>query len=749
MIGFLQRYNVGTRLSAAFGFLILLSCGLVVAGLMTLAQARGRMDSIVKRNMTILEYVGEMRSASADIAVNLRNIVLPTTQEENIGFAKIVEQQRQYYSDIHDKLYAIPPSDANGAAMRRQIDLAREKARVANQQVLDLGMNGKPDQALRALMQQAAPANQQWQDALNAYAARQRSRGAAAYADANTAMDRGRALLIAGGLAVILVSSLLAWWITRSLTQPLSRATRAAEAIAEGRLDSDVHTTATDEPGRLLSAMARMQTQLQRFSGETTRMIALHADKDITHRMPQDFPGVYGELATGINTMIFEHLDAIVDAIGILNEYAQGDLRGDARRLPGSRAVLHEAMDAAKASLLAINTEIKRLAQAAATGDFSARGDAQRFKHDFPRMVKDLNAMMEVSDRNLGKLSALLASMAAGDLTARMHGNFHGVFAKMRDDANATTEQLTRIVVRIQGAAGSISAATGEIAAGNQDLSQRTEQQAANLEETAASMEELTSTVKQNAESARQANQLAIGAARVASQGGEIASKVVETMSGIESSSRKIADIISVIDGISFQTNILALNAAVEAARAGEQGRGFAVVASEVRTLAQRSTAAAKEIKSLIDDSVQRVAEGSLLVHSAGTTMAEIVTSVQRVTDIMGEISAASQEQSAGIEQVNQTVTQMDETTQQNAALVEEATAAARALEEQALGLTEAVAVFKTDSSDASQASRAASRRPTAAPALSARAAAAGRAPAATLRAVVAAPSNDSSWQEF
>ncbi|WP_372158276.1 methyl-accepting chemotaxis protein [Xanthomonas campestris pv. fici] len=755
MIGFLQRYNVGTRLSAAFGFLILLSCGLVVAGLTTLAQARGRMDSIVKRNMTILEYVGEMRSASADIAVNLRNIVLPTTQEENIGFAKIVEQQRQYYSDIHDKLYAIPPSDANGAAMRRQIDLAREKARVANQQVLDLGMNGKPDQALRALMQQAAPANQQWQDALNAYAARQRSRGAAAYADANTAMDRGRALLIAGGLAVILVSSLLAWWITRSLTQPLSRATRAtratraAEAIAEGRLDSDVHTTATDEPGRLLSAMARMQTQLQRFSGETTRMIALHADKDMTHRMPQDFPGVYGELSKGINTMMFEHLDAIVDAIEVLNEYARGDLRRDARRLPCSRAVLHESMDAAKASLLAINTEIKRLASAAAAGDFSARGDAQRFEHDFLRMVQDLNAMMEVSDTSLVTLSSVLQSIAAGDLTARMHGNFHGVFAKMRDDANATTEQLTRIVVRIQGAAGNISAATGEIAAGNQDLSQRTEQQAANLEETAASMEELTSTVKQNAESARQANQLAIGAARVAAQGGQIASKVVETMSGIESSSRKIADIISVIDGISFQTNILALNAAVEAARAGEQGRGFAVVASEVRTLAQRSTAAAKEIKSLIDDSVQRVAEGSLLVHSAGTTMAEIVTSVQRVTDIMGEISAASQEQSSGIEQVNQTVTQMDETTQQNAALVEEATAAARALEEQALGLTEAVAVFKTDSSDASQASRAASRRPAAAPALSARAAAAGRAPAATLRAVVAAPSNDSSWQEF
>ncbi|AKK64005.1 methyl-accepting chemotaxis protein [Xanthomonas oryzae] len=749
MIGFLQRYNVGTRLSAAFGFLILLSCGLVVAGLMTLAQARGRMDSIVKHNMAILEYIGEMRSASSAIAINLRNIVMPTTQEENLGFAKVIEEQRQYYKQNRAKLFARPPSNAAGAQMRKQIDIAREKARIANQQVMDLGLSDKPDEALKVLMQQAAPANQQWQAALDAYAARQRTRGTAAYDDANTAMDHGRALLIAGGIAVILVSGLLAWLITRSLTQPLNRATRAAEAIAEGRLDSNVHTTATDEPGRLLSAMAKMQAQLQRFSSETTRMIELHADKDMTHRMPQDFPGVYGDLSKGINTMMFEHLDAIVDAIEVLNEYARGDLRRDARRLPGSRAVLHQSMDAAKSSLLAINTEIKRLASAAAAGDFSARGDAQRFEHDFQRMVQDLNAMMEVSDTSLSTLSALLQSIAAGDLTARMNGHFHGVFARMRDDANATTEQLTRIVMRIQSVASNISAATGEIAAGNQDLSQRTEQQAANLEETAASMEELTSTVKQNAESARQANQLAIGAAKVASQGGEIASKVVDTMSGIESSSKKIADIISVIDGIAFQTNILALNAAVEAARAGEQGRGFAVVASEVRTLAQRSSGAAKEIKELIDDSVQRVAEGSLLVHSAGTTMAEIVASVQRVTGIMGEISAASQEQSSGIEQVNQTVTQMDETTQQNAALVEEATAAARALEEQAVGLTEAVAVFKTDGDDAAAVSRAATARPTVTPARKATVVAVGRAPASKPRAVVAAPSNDSSWQEF
>ncbi|MEN6685025.1 methyl-accepting chemotaxis protein, partial [Stenotrophomonas pavanii] len=225
-------------------------------------------------------------------------------------------------------------------------------------------------------------------------------------------------------------------------------------------------------------------------------------------------------------------------------------------------------------------------------------------------------------------------------------------------------------------------------------------------------MEELTSTVRQNAEHARQANQLAIGAHGVASQGGEVVGQVVTTMSAIEASSKKIAEIISVIDGIAFQTNILALNAAVEAARAGEQGRGFAVVASEVRTLAQRSAAAAKEIKGLIDDSVGKVNDGSALVHKAGATMGEIVASVQRVTDIMAEISAASQEQSAGIEQVNQTVVQMDETTQQNAALVEEATAAARAMEEQAGHLSEAVSIFVVDEADVVTAPRVTSPAP-------------------------------------
>lgn len=286
-------------------------------------------------------------------------------------------------------------------------------------------------------------------------------------------------------------------------------------------------------------------------------------------------------------------------------------------------------------------------------------------------------------------------AVASGDLTSRIEVNSTNETGRLLQALKTMNENLQDLVGKVRMSTDQISTASGEIAMGNSDLSQRTEEQASSLEETASSMEELTSTVKQNADNARQANQLASGASEIAAKGGTVVGQVVETMSSINESSKKIVDIISVIDGIAFQTNILALNAAVEAARAGEQGRGFAVVATEVRTLAQRSAAAAKEIKELINDSVNKVEDGTRLVDEAGSTMNEIVIAVKRVTDIMSEISAASQEQSSGIEQINQAVTQMDEVTQQNAALVEEAAAAAESMQEQAQALTQAVTRFK------------------------------------------------------
>ncbi|MGK6311140.1 methyl-accepting chemotaxis protein [Variovorax sp. DT-64] len=297
--------------------------------------------------------------------------------------------------------------------------------------------------------------------------------------------------------------------------------------------------------------------------------------------------------------------------------------------------------------------------------------------------------------RPLGHAIQVAETVAGGDLSARIEVQSRDETGQLMHALKNMNESLARVVGQVRAGTDTIATASGQIAAGNHDLSSRTEEQASSLEETAASMEELTSTVKQNADNARQANQLALSASEVAVKGGSVVSQVVGTMGSINASSRKIVDIIGVIDGIAFQTNILALNAAVEAARAGEQGRGFAVVASEVRNLAQRSAAAAKEIKALIDDSVDKVEEGSRQVAEAGRTMEEIVDSVKRVTDIMGEITSASQEQTQGIEQVNQAISQMDQVTQQNAALVEEASAAAQSMQEQASSLVEAVRVFK------------------------------------------------------
>ncbi|WP_371182254.1 methyl-accepting chemotaxis protein [Xanthomonas sacchari] len=561
--------------------------------------------------------------------------------------------------------------------------------------------------------------------------------------------------VLLGNLLVIVAAIGMAILIRRQLLKRLGTAIGVADAIARGKLDNTIDLRSKDEAGVLLLSMDKMQSQLQSVLAAQAEMAQRHDAGQISFRMDETvFPGDYGRMVRDSNALAASHIAVKLRLAQIMGRYAIGDLSEDMDRLPGEKAVLTETMDKVKQNLTAMNHEIKHLAGAAAAGDFSVRGDAERFQYDFRLMVDSLNQLMATADGNLQALSSLLQSIAAGDLTARMHGQFQGVFATMRDDANATAEQLATIVARIQTAAVSINGAASEIAAGNDDLSRRTEQQAASLEETAASMEELTSTVKQNAEHARQANQLAAGAASVALQGGDVVGQVVQTMSGIETSSKKIADIISVIDGIAFQTNILALNAAVEAARAGEQGRGFAVVASEVRTLAQRSANAAKEIKGLIDDSVGRVAQGSALVDQAGKTMQEIVTSVQRVTDIMGEIAAASQEQSAGIEQVNQTVTQMDETTQQNAALVEEATAAARSMEEQAGQLSQAVAVFKIEANSAPLGQPTVASVPSAPARPVARSAAKPAAksaprPVRPSARPVAVTAGDDSWQEF
>ncbi|MBD9437531.1 MCP four helix bundle domain-containing protein [Pseudoxanthomonas sp. PXM03] len=691
----IKNLKLTTKMMLAFGAVLALMLVQGIAAFVGLNSLNGATTEVtgnvlpsVKAAGDLQNLIGEYRTTSYRQHVRASDAVKAEAKTLAAQTEKKIEQSIKDYATL-----IISPDEKKAYDTFVKEWKAAKQSYAEVQEMLDLGL---PDDAVDTFIGTTRDQHRKAVAALNTLVnvVDQQAKTASASADSTFAASSTLMVImllvgIVGGLA-------LAWFFARAIAGAVGEAVRVANDVSAGKLDGKIDTSRQDEVGQLLTAMQRMQTQVQSVISAQSEMAARHDEGQISYRMDDSaFPGEYGRMVRDTNALVASHLQAIGDALKIMQRYSIGDLSLDMPKLPGEKANLTETMDATKANLSAINGEIKRLAMSASSGDFSQRGDVDKYQYDFRDMIDGLNQLMETTDGNLAEVSELLQAIARGDLTARMEGDFHGVFATMRDDANATVAQLTEIVGGIQMAATSINTAAGEIASGNNDLSRRTEQQAANLEETAASMEELTSTVRQNAESARQANQLAIGAAGVASQGGEVVGKVVTTMRDIEQSSKKIADIISVIDGIAFQTNILALNAAVEAARAGEQGRGFAVVASEVRTLAQRSANAAKEIKGLIETSVDKVADGSKLVNQAGATMGEIVASVQRVTDIMAEISAASQEQSAGIEQVNQTITQMDETTQQNAALVEEASAAARSMEEQAQALSESVSVFK------------------------------------------------------
>jgi methyl-accepting chemotaxis protein len=483
----------------------------------------------------------------------------------------------------------------------------------------------------------------------------------------------------------------LAWVVSRSLTTPLNRAVEVFGSISTGRYDSAIDTNATDEAGQVLRALDEMQGKL-RTQIETERAVAA---ENTRIRQALDKASTSVVLADEKHQIIY------------VNDIAQASFTRNApeirttlpnfepTRLRGSSLESLSPDQAGQRRLLDNLTTVD--VQERVLGEFTFRTVTNPV---IGERGERIGTVMEWSQRTQEvrvekELQTMLAAVNGGNLGKRIDlAGKNGFFEAMSRGINQLADNITTTVSMVKSAASEIHRGAQEISAGNSNLSLRTEEQAASLEETASSMEEMTTTVKQNADNAGQANQLALAARDQAEQGGMVVGKAVQAMSGINDSARKIADIIGVIDEIAFQTNLLALNAAVEAARAGEQGRGFAVVASEVRNLAGRSATAAKEIKDLIQDSVKKVSDGSLLVTQSGQTLEQIVTSVKKVSDIVAEIAAASREQSLGIEQVGRAIMQMDELTQQNAALVEQATAASQGMTTEAGGLNEMMAHY-------------------------------------------------------
>ena len=519
-----------------------------------------------------------------------------------------------------------------------------------------------------------------------------------------------------------------------------NKAIAVVKAFGEGNFEMSLEQF-PGKQGAINNTIEQVRHNIKKFVEDMSRMSQQHDVGATDVRMDvTKYQGTYAEMASGLNAMVGGHIELSNKAMNVVKAFGEGDFDAPLEKFPGKKAEINSTIEQVRSNIKSFITDMDHMNQEHDAGDIDVKMDQAKYKGAYKTMAEGLNGMVDGHivmnkkaiavvqgfgegnfDVSLAQLSGkkrfvndaieqvrtnlkalvadtnMLAEAASdGYIQKRADASLHkGDFRKLIEGINQTLETIVGPIVIVKSAAESVNTAAKEIASGNTDLSQRTEQQASSLEETASSMEELSSTVKQNAENAKQANQLAATASSVAIRGGDAVNEVVATMAAITESSRKIEDIISVIDGIAFQTNILALNAAVEAARAGEQGRGFAVVAGEVRNLAQRSAGAAKEIKELISDSVNKVEGGTKQVEEAGKTMQEIVASVQRVTDIMGEITAASVEQSAGIDQVNNAITQMDEVTQQNAALVEQAAAAAESLEEQAQAMTDAISQFK------------------------------------------------------
>ncbi|SFR82816.1 methyl-accepting chemotaxis sensory transducer [Stenotrophomonas maltophilia] len=697
---YLRNVRVAWRLGLGFGLLLLLVAAVVATGATASVVQKRAMQQVVDVSVAKVRLLSQMLDANNQMMVVRREMLIRQGEDRGSDEKRIADLVKRYEASW--TAYQALPSDAEGKTIAETIAAKRAIARPLNKQTSELMEQGDYPAAVALTLGPVQDAANGWNKALSEGVDFEEKESREAAAEAIRLGERSLLqLLVLGGVA-LLVGIAASVMIGRSLTGPLARAVHLAERLSKGQLDQEFRLGGRDELTRLGEAMASVRQSVQAAIGAQMHMAEQHEAGAIRYRMDASaFPGDFGRMVQATNSLVESHVQVELLMAEVMQRYAIGDLSRDLPDYPGEKGTLTRTLAAVKQSLLAVNTQIDDLVRAARAGDFSVRGDASAFQYQFRAMVEQLNGMMASSQASIADVSDVLRAISGGDLTARMDGHYDGVFARMRDDANTTTAQLTGIVRGIQDAADSINNAAQELAAGNSDLSRRTEQQAANLEEAAASMEELTSTVRQNAELARQADSEAHAAGAAVRATEQAMAQMASVMGEIDQSSARISEISTVIDGIAFQTNILALNAAVEAARAGEQGRGFAVVASEVRTLAQRAGIAAKEIKELIEEAAGKVQSGLAVTVESEAAIARLAEASARTNQLMSDIAAASKEQAAGIEQVNQVVVQMDQVTQQNAALVEEATAASRALEEQANALTASVAVFHIEQSGA------------------------------------------------
>ena len=736
--------SLATRLNGLVGFLLLALIIGAAGGLSINAYHKQSLDRIYLQHAVSAEEIQRIQGLLGDSRTQL---LLAMQHSPDSPFAGLHDHPTTTHTDTAtrnltqvEKLWSGYQSRPHPGLEEpeRSFDSARRQLiNEGLQPVRDLLLAGRFRDANELLLARINPLHAEARKHAETLIEAHRTQAMTLYGQTETTSAFTRNAVFVSIALVLVIALLLSRTIVRSVLQPLKQAKTVFEQIAEGRYDTPIHVDADDEAGQVLYGLQSMQTRLGFDVSETRRVAAealrikvaldcvdtnvriadangkvLYANhtlkqtvRRIESAIAEKIPGFVAADFVGSDiTRFYADPEEARQRLARLTQTTRGMLTIGNREFEIVTSPIVDEQGQRLGSVgewrdrtdeLIAQRAIQRVVGLAARGDFSSRLEDTSTIDFLHELTININLVLESADRGLREANEVLGALADGDLTRSIEGNYQGAFGELKDYTNQTVHSLRRMISQIAEAAASVSTAAQQIARGNQDLSARTEEQASSLQETASSMEELTATVRQNAENAQQARQMASGASAVASRGAESVQQMVRTMDEIHLAARKIVDIISVIDGIAFQTNILALNAAVEAARAGEQGRGFAVVASEVRNLAQRSAAAAKEIKALISDSVDKVEQGSALAGDTGKVITEVVDSVRRVSDVVAEISAASAEQRGGIEQVNTAITHMDEVTQQNAALVEQASAAAESLEEQAVSLAHSVAVFR------------------------------------------------------
>jgi methyl-accepting chemotaxis protein len=729
----LRNMSVGAKLWSSIGVVVVMGTFAAGSAWMGMRNIGAELGRLVDQNVALNTGYSEMYAQGLQSAAALRGILLNPQDKQ------AVKNLPKAHTDFNHELSVARAIKHDDAEIKAQLDLiaaASVKHFATQTKIAQLAMDGSLDQARSLQATEETPAWREYKDVIlkGRQSLHEKTAEARHQVDAMAA-NAERVVLLAGFVA-LLVAGLTAALLSRSVRRPMEEMDDTFANVLQGKYSNVIDITRNDEIGVALQGLQILQTRLgfevsetKRQTDEITRIkIALdsvstpvriadpagqviYANQSLINTLRRIEPvlkaqnpefSIEGFVGSSIGTL-YADSDAALKRLASLTATVETvmDIGGRTYRVVTSPVFnaggerlgsVGEWQD--RTDQLMVEKEISAIVASASAGHMDGRIDPNGKDGFFLSLATGINGLVEATQTALMATSEVLSRVAQGDLTKTIDADYAGIFGQLKDDTNSTIERLREVVGRIKDATESINTAAQEIAAGNADLSSRTEEQASSLEETASSMEQLNATVRQNAESARQANELARTSNDAAVRGGQMVKAVVSTMGGIQDSSKKIADIIGVIDSIAFQTNILALNAAVEAARAGEQGRGFAVVATEVRNLAQRSATAAKEIKELIAESVGKVDSGAKLVDEAGDTMDEVVSSFRQVAALVTDISNASKEQSSGIEQVTQAVSQMDEVTQQNAALVEEAAAAAESLEEQARGLVQAVGSF-------------------------------------------------------